>query len=697
MMPTKIKKVCIVLLLAQLSTHVLAVRLKPEASAGLEAGAKSCSRDIYGAVAQNSQAYPQCKCNHHESVFCGYSFVGLRKFSVTKVKEHPECQGNVPYCAKEAQRPALATILRENPCQDWSLFSVTNLLATPSWFNYDMRATAIVTPGELKYKSEAMEGKGSGNPELHFLIPSDAKTVRVIVYNIGVTSGGKDFEVAFKLEEGKGGPMTITSNSGGGVSAELFTSDRLEWKLGELNNRGIYLKDPFHFMFDEPESLSDRTKAFSFYKKWMAYRKSGFADEEIPSTGMWQRLDNGCFDDCRLAPIGPNETKVIGYAYAVRAMQQMGPKLQCHNLFRRNEFGVNVLNGYWWPEKPNHAIGLADNLIDHALNRKWIDRLAGPALANSEETMNFIRRLATDYWKVKPRDPDVRPRVDIGRPTEQKKWTTLVLHKLLAFVDISDEDADTFLEHKENVVVAMMLPEWVGHRMGGGEAALKWKAGRIEAYKKSLADKFGDDFTALSPLEQTKLTSGVLDALMFAGGVSVPTVIKSCFAILFGKYGQEQIKKQFGENWHLDEKQLDAFVHETIRRFPAVGGFLAWDRATNSKTNVDLRGSNADQSEDGWGPHARDFWMRDIAEYEKKSISWGDFAMVNGDNAHPGSRACPAKRLSFVMIREFLRAFLQSGGPRCWRPKDPEKVKISGQGGAEFELAFQEECFQTGS
>ena len=47
---------------------------------------------------------------------------------------------------------------------------------------------------------------------------------------------------------------------------------------------------------------------------------------------MWQRLDKGCFDNCRLAPIAANETKVIGYAYAVRAMKEMGPKLQCHNL-----------------------------------------------------------------------------------------------------------------------------------------------------------------------------------------------------------------------------------------------------------------------------------------------------------------------------------------------------------------------------
>lgn len=693
-MPTSMKNVSVVLSLAQLfcfvrNTGAFRMKLGSESSVGVTATTAAttehCGRKALGAKPRASAQHPACKCAYHESVFCGYSKVALRKFDATTVKAHPQCSNEMPYCAQQAQRPALETILRENTCRDWSLFSVTNMLASPSWFKYNMRATAIVTPGELKYKSAAVSGKGSGNPELHFLVPSDAKAVQVIVYNIGMTSG-EDFRVTFDLKQS--GPITLASKSGGGVSVEIASGNEMEKKLKEVNDRGVYLKDPFHFMFDEPESFSNRTKAFSFYKQWAAYRKSGFADEEIPSTGMWEKLDKGCFDNCRLAPIGPNETKVIGYGYAVRAMKMMGQKLQCHNLFRRNEFGVNVLNGYWWPEKPNHAIGLADNLIDHALNRKWIDRLVGPAVANNDDTIAFIRALATKFWHVDSTERMAAGEKDVVRDTEQKKFTTLVLHKILAFVDITDEDADTFLENKESVVVAMMLPEWAGRKYGGGEAALKWKADRLEIYRKSLASQFGNDWAELSELEEKKLTSGVMDALMFAGGVSVPTVIKSCFAILYGKYGQDQIRKQFGENWYLDEAQLDAFVHETIRRFPAVGGFIAWDRATNSKTNVDLRGANADRSEEGWGLHARDFWMRDVAEYDQKSISWGDFALVNKDNAHPGSRMCPAKQLSLVMIKEFLRAFLHSGGRRCWKPKDPEEVKISGQGGAAFALTF---------
>jgi hypothetical protein len=543
------------------------------------------------------------------------------------------------------------------------------------------------------------------DPQLHFLVPADAEYVEIVVKKKLLTWSlfNYSFAAKFDLKDDK---LMTEGASGwvaeGSVQAQVFRNDEMEKQVAQLNEKGIYLTEAYHYMFSDIANSDsgasrDRVQVAKYYERWAKYRMSGFKDEDIPSSSMWEKLDNGCFDDCRLSPIAANETKVIGYSYAVRAMKEMGPKLQCHNLFRRNEFGANILNGYWWPEKPNHAIGLADNIIDHAINRKWIDRLVGPAVADSTETMSMLQSRATQFWQEGLGTKEING-TEVTRNTEDsQKWTTFILHKLMAFMDLTDEQADEFLLHKGSATVAMMLPTTVAALSAtGGPDALKWKQASLPNYKSSLAAHFGEDWAELTPLDQTKLTAGVLDALLFAGGISVPTVIKSCFALLYGKYGQEQIQKQFGENWFLDDSKLDAFVHETVRRFPPVGGFPTWDRATNSKTSVDLRAANADRSREGWGDRAREFWMRDVSEYEEKSVSWGDFAMVNGDNAHPGSRACPAKRLSFLMIREFLRGFLQSGGTRCWQPTVLEDVKIGGQGGNPFTLAARGECQQVG-
>jgi hypothetical protein len=114
-----------------------------------------------------------------------------------------------------------------------------------------------------------------------------------------------------------------------------------------------------------------------------------------------------------------------------------------------------------------------------------------------------------------------------------------------------------------------------------------------------------------------------------------------------------------------------------------------------------------------WGDDADRFVMRSLATYHQLSVGWADKAIVDGDNGAPNSRVCPGKQvratvasphiafrhdttritahhstdriacasiaccphacwlppqLSFVMICEFLNAFLRASGADAGAP-----------------------------
>jgi len=162
--------------------------------------------------------------------------------------------------------------------------------------------------------------------------------------------------------------------------------------------------------------------------------------------------------------------------------------------------------------------------------------------------------------------------------------------------------------------------------------------------------------------------------------------------VLYGEYGHSQL----GADFELQESQVTAFVLEVVRRFPPVAGFASWDRQTNHHVMVDLWMSSLDERADGWGTTARDFKLRSMADYHQKHVAWADMAVVDGDNAHPFSRICPAKDLSIVMVVEFLKAFLRHGGQPCWRTQQAAaEISIDGYGASTVSLSHV--CSSTGS
>jgi len=373
---------------------------------------------------------------------------------------------------------------------------------------------------------------------------------------------------------------------------------------------------------------------------------------------------------------------VIGYDYAVRAMKAMGSQLQCNNRFRRNELGSNILNGRFWPEKPNHAIGLADSVVDHAFARPWLYRLVGTEAANRQETLQLIQAKAQLFMSP-----------GVFKTDEALLYATKINHKLHVFVDLSDEDAAHFAGNQMGMLAEIMIPEQFAGIGGWIWSNQEFKNKYLTMYREGLVAGLGEEWTALSPLQQTKLVSNLLDSLLFAGGVSVPTVIQQAFAVLYGKWGVAQLEKNHGPTWTLTNDNVEAFVHEVFRRFPAVGAFPFWDRETNTQTQIDLRAANLQKSAAGWGDSAMDFKLRSIREYEAKQISWANMAMVNDDPSHPESHSCPGRQLSLNTMVGLFKEFIKTGGTKCWKANLPkDEISVNAGSSTPLTLTLEPGC-----
>jgi hypothetical protein len=470
----------------------------------------------------------------------------------------------------------------------------------------------------------------------------------------------------------------------GHVDGYLATGNDLKSRVSALNTDGIEAIEAWTPIVD-PNSAGSYWAYVEYAASQLAYLIKGtYADEPgAPVSGIWNNVQSRAYDDGRLASgPGTDTTSVIGNAYVREAMGSLGPALESNDRFRRSELGTQFFNEIMWPEKPNRGIALGDNAVDHARIRPLIDKLVGPTMATSAETTKAIVQLAESFW--------FKTAVDTGDALQI--FTQMLLHKFMLGLTIDEAEAADFVAYKSKLLIVAGGPDPAVCAIQDCKDIKAWKARRLVRYEAALVAAYPADMEGLTSLERVKTASAVMDALLFAGGISVPTVIQNAFAVLYGQYGQSQL----GTDFELRESQLMPFVLEVVRRFPPVSGFPSWDRKTNQHVMIDLLMANLDERDDGWGPTARDFKLRSMAEYHQKHVGWADQAIVNGDNAHPFSRVCPAKDLSIAIVVEFLRAYLRHGGQKCWHsPVGPSSIAINGYGSDIVSLAYV--CSSTGS
>lgn len=240
-------------------------------------------------------------------------------------------------------------------------------------------------------------------------------------------------------------------------------------------------------------------------------------------------------------------------------------------------------------------------------------------------------------------------------PSDLSVWVTQVLHKIMLGLDISWDDGAAFMEMQGKILVGTVMPEALIPVLGI-DAALREKADRMARYKPAVQAMFPD--AKFTEFQLTLLTSATLDALMFAGGASIPLMLSYCLAMIYSTWGRENLPAGF----KLKKSILMRYAYEVVRRFPPVNGVCWMEKSEGLATPDQLIFVNlcmASRDPRVWGPEPDKFQLRSLEEYHNFHIAWGEPAVAPA-NSSPNSHKCPAKQLSLVMITEFLTAFLSA-------------------------------------
>ncbi|KAJ8603295.1 hypothetical protein CTAYLR_006969 [Chrysophaeum taylorii] len=351
-----------------------------------------------------------------------------------------------------------------------------------------------------------------------------------------------------------------------------------------------------------------------------------------------------------------NSVSYSAHAKCKRLLAELGNRIVEGDVERQNFLGFAMLNSRLWPEVPWHCMGLGAPPEIHAWIRPLLCEIFGPS---GRWRPCLVAERARDFFRG-------RGRVDV--PADLRAWTTKVLHEISLGVRLTDAEALEFIEFQQRALAAAMVPE--GALVSRAvEAAIGLD--EILAFKRQWLGRHRAAVLMTVPALRARdeheieyFLSCVLDALVFAGGQSVPTVLGFAICVPYSAWGEANLPPSFS----LDDMTLHgSYVWETIRRFPPVAGFCYFEKSRRRPIFCNLRQAQRDPRV--WGDVT--FYLRPEKDYDQHMIGFAEFA-VAPSLASPQSRSCPAKALTFHMISAFLKEFASSaahvGHERLWRP-----------------------------
>ena len=373
-----------------------------------------------------------------------------------------------------------------------------------------------------------------------------------------------------------------------------------------------------------------------FYKK---------ADDD----GMWE------------GPEDKGSLTYVNHRDVAERLQSLAPKMGTNNVDgsveSKNNLGFLTLTNVIWEELPEHSrvIGLGQSQENHAYTRSFIDQLIG---SDGRWTTAQIAQAAQDFFNSR----------DQFSTKDLKIWTTIVLHKIHVDIDLSWDEASHYIDMQKKLLVAAVAPSngivnnLLVKKVIGLEGALQEKAEWINKYKAALIKLFPDELTTAPDEKVTLLASGVMDSLLFAGGLSVPTLLSMAVTLPYSKWLMDQLP-----DFQLTMSNINQYIMEIVRYFPPVLGFAYRERSFGSEPSksIYLCLSSAQADKTVWGDDADNFKLRPMSTYAEFMLGWADRAVGKGKYQH-NSRKCPGKDLSIVMASEFLKAFIATTlGEKC--------------------------------
>ena len=139
----------------------------------------------------------------------------------------------------------------------------------------------------------------------------------------------------------------------------------------------------------------------------------------------------------------------------------------------------------------------------------------------------------------------------------------------------------------------------------------------------------------------------IADTFLFAGGLSVPAMIKHTVGAFFDQDEEQEPERRRS----LRGTDLKLLILETTRRFPPVLGFTFIDKESGQRI-APLPGMGGfDRAV--YGEDIGKIRIRgDLEFYHTNSLNWNEAARVQG----PGNRSCPGRSMSLAMAAAFIEA-----------------------------------------
>jgi len=365
-----------------------------------------------------------------------------------------------------------------------------------------------------------------------------------------------------------------------------------------------------------------------------------------PKTGQDTRRWNG--------PEAENSFMLTGQIECVEVLSSLGNRLGTSNgngeVYHPNSLGVAKQNPGVWPEAPWKGIGLAAPQETHAKLRPLLVKLCGPSgrwssrWLDEEAALFFRGRMVIDVSK------------------DLHLWVAKVQHEVLLGIKLTESECEEFVDMKLRMLIIAGAPT-EATQLSAARSVLKFdrtveeKARWLERYKSALPAHLPE--TAALGLEDfVALTSAIMDALVFAGGASIPQILSQALAIPWSQWGDESLPEDF---CLCNVQMLLSYIWEVIRCFPPVACVPLTERSYGSapETTLYLNLQMGQRDDRAWGLDAGDFRLRPLAEYHRNSIGFAEPALAPG-LADANARACPAKDLALGMGLSFMRAFART-------------------------------------
>lgn len=319
----------------------------------------------------------------------------------------------------------------------------------------------------------------------------------------------------------------------------------------------------------------------------------------------------------------------------------------------------------WWTDVEPATIALGCTVAQHQWLRPILDDMVGVGAGWTEEG---LRADADAFLRTCREKGELRIQNDV------KVFAQLAIHRQMFGKELSLEDGQEITDAQSKITLMNVLPaallrvDFIAERLGL-PSARKFRTKYLETYGGWIAEsKYARAPWSLDLGQQKYLASAALDAVLFAGGLSIASVISCALAVAFGDASPLPLSR--AKRTSAVAPQL---VWETIRFFPAVVGF-PWfkDDTLQQRTICNLAMALRDPRV--WGDDAEEFKLRPVADYHRLSVAFADQAIDTEDGTM--TRACPAKDYALSFCYAFVRAVFAAGDG--WAVENPDKITFTG-------------------